>query len=172
MIYMTSRILFPVYLSLAAGIILFLSITGCDRQPTHPRQPIQFSHKIHVTDFKIDCQYCHSGVRRGAIAGIPSVKTCMGCHQLVAATKPEIIKLREIWERSEPIRWKRVTAVADFVYFNHYPHISKGVSCEHCHGDIAAKEELMPNPNLHSMTWCVDCHKTYKASIDCYICHR
>jgi hypothetical protein len=160
------------YTLLVIGFAVVLIFIGCERQPTDPRQPIDFSHKIHVTDYNINCEYCHSGVRTGAVAGIPSVKTCMGCHQLVAATRPEIIKLREIWERGEPIRWMRVNVVADFVYFNHYPHVSQGIQCESCHGDIAAKEELRPTPHLHSMTWCVDCHDTYGASKDCYICHR
>jgi hypothetical protein len=166
------KITYPLYVVLTFGILSVLVIIGCERQPTHPRQPINFSHKIHVTDYKIDCQYCHSGVRFGAVAGIPSMKTCMGCHQLVAATQPEIIKLREIWERGEPIRWKRVNVVADFVYFNHYSHVSKGISCETCHGDVGRLDELRPTPHLHSMSWCVDCHDTYSASKDCYMCHR
>src|SRR5512145_1508080 len=50
-----------------------------------PVQPIFFSHVIHAGAFKIDCQYCHTGARRSAAAGIPSVERCMGCHKIVAA---------------------------------------------------------------------------------------
>src|SRR5499426_2558490 len=65
-----------------------------------PVQPIFFSHVIHAGAFKIDCQYCHSGARRSATAGLPSVARCMGCHKIVAAQgNPEVQKLHGFWER-------------------------------------------------------------------------
>ena len=48
-----------------------------------PIQPIAFSHKIHAGDHKIDCKYCHSGVRSSKFAGIPSVNVCMNCHKYI-----------------------------------------------------------------------------------------
>jgi hypothetical protein len=159
------------------GIVILASLASlllasCQRQETGPRQPIAFSHAKHAGEFQIACQYCHSGVRRGPHAYIPSVQTCMGCHQLVAATKPEIVKVREAWQSKQSIPWMKVNRVADFVYFNHYPHIAKGIDCKTCHGDIAAMEEVRPAIELNNMTFCVDCHRQNKASIDCYTCHR
>ena len=55
-----------------------------------PRQPVPFSHKLHAGDYRIDCQYCHAEARRSAYAGIPSIKRCMGCHQIVGAQRPEV----------------------------------------------------------------------------------
>jgi hypothetical protein len=158
----------------ASGILLLgvLLLAGCERQETGPRQPVAFSHAIHAGTYQINCQYCHSGVRRGANAYIPSVRTCMGCHQLVAATKPEVIKIRQAWEVRQPIRWMRVNRVADFVYFNHAPHVARGIDCKICHGDVAAMPEVRPFVALNNMTFCVDCHRENKASIDCYTCHR
>ena len=34
------------------------------------------------------------------------------------------------------IRWQRVAAVPDFVYFDHHIHIAKGVGCVSCHGRV------------------------------------
>lgn len=52
-------------------------------QNYEPDQPINFSHKIHVTQNKIDCQYCHDGARRSKHASIPGASTCMNCHAAV-----------------------------------------------------------------------------------------
>ncbi|MFQ5521669.1 MAG: c-type cytochrome, partial [Candidatus Methylomirabilia bacterium] len=79
------------------------------RERQGPEQPIFFSHLIHAGSFKIDCQYCHAGARRGTAAGIPSVERCMGCHKIVAAQgNPEVTKLHDYWQRQEPIPWVRV----------------------------------------------------------------
>lgn len=167
----TTRTIF--FYALIVGIALILpTFAACERQETGPRQPIAFSHAKHAGEFQIACQYCHSGVRRGPHAYIPSLQTCMGCHQLVAATKPEIMKVRQAWEAKQAIQWMRVNQVADFVYFNHYPHIAKGVECKTCHGDVASMKELKPPFALNNMTLCVDCHRQNNASIDCYTCHR
>ncbi len=160
------------YASVIAIALLGVVLAGCERPETGPRQPIAFSHATHAGEYQIACQYCHSGVRRGPAADIPSVQTCMGCHQLVVATRPEVVKVRETWERGEPIRWMKVNELADFVHFDHYPHIAKGIDCKTCHGDVAKMEEVKPFVKVNNMTWCVDCHRENKASIDCYTCHK
>ena len=77
-----------------------------------PKQPILFSHKIHAGDFKIDCQYCHADARRSTFAGLPSVKRCMGCHQIVASKdaelQKEVEKLRALWKDGRPVEWVRI----------------------------------------------------------------
>ena len=80
-----------IFFLLPVGFIAII-VSGCAKQELKPRQPIAFSHKIHAGDYQMSCQYCHSGARRGKAAMIPSVQTCIGCHQLVAATKPEVQK--------------------------------------------------------------------------------
>ena len=71
------------------------------------KQPILFSHKIHAGEFKIDCQYCHADARRSTFAGLPSVKRCMGCHQIVASKdaelQKEVEKLRLHWKEGRSI---------------------------------------------------------------------
>ena len=160
------RALLPV-LILCAGIL-----SACDRPDVRPRQPVAFSHKIHAGLYKMNCQYCHGGVRRSPAAGIPSVRLCMGCHQLVAANRPEITKVREAFEKQQPIPWMRINVLPDFVYFNHYPHIAKGVPCQKCHGEIHTMNEVWPAVRLDNMAYCVSCHRENNASVDCYTCHR
>src|SRR5204863_372637 len=44
-------------------------------------QPIPFPHKTHVEKAMLKCtETCHESVVKGPQAGIPSVKTCMICH--------------------------------------------------------------------------------------------
>ena len=52
-------------------------------QNYEPDQPINFSHKIHAGQNKIDCQYCHDTARRSKQSGIPGANTCMNCHSAV-----------------------------------------------------------------------------------------
>ncbi len=42
-----------------------------------PKQPIPFSHRLHVTDKQIDCRYCHSYVDKSKYAVLPPVETSM-----------------------------------------------------------------------------------------------
>jgi len=79
-----------------------------------------------------------------------------------------------------PLEWVKVHNVPDFVYFDHRPHVSAGVSCQHCHGAVETMERVYQVGDL-SMGWCVNCHrdaneigvggKPVNASIDCVTCH-
>jgi c(7)-type cytochrome triheme protein len=165
------RVFSPAY-CFALIVAVLVASGGCQKQELKPRQPIAFSHKIHAGQYQMSCQYCHSGARRGKAAMIPSVQTCIGCHQLVAATKPEVQKIRRAWEEKQTIRWTRVNVLPDFVYFNHQPHILKSIPCQQCHGEIQTMSEVAPPFTLANMAYCVECHRENKASIDCWTCHR
>ena len=60
-----------------------------------PQQPINFSHKIHAGENKIQCTYCHFAAEKGRHAGIPPVELCMNCHNIVKKGSKEIGKLKE-----------------------------------------------------------------------------
>ena len=68
-----------------------------------PQQPIDFPHKIHtVNEIGIECQECHTGVQRGAQAGIPSINFCMTCHEDIGNKADAGIRsLRDVWSRPE-----------------------------------------------------------------------
>jgi hypothetical protein len=69
-----------------------------------PAQPLAFSHRLHSGDLGIDCQYCHGGAAKGAVAGIPSASTCMNCHRFVTAAweKVQIEEQRAKKEKRDP----------------------------------------------------------------------
>ena len=60
-----------------------------------PVQPLDFPHVIHVNK-KIACtDNCHESALTGPVAGLPSVRVCMGCHNTVATDKPRIQRITQ-----------------------------------------------------------------------------
>src|SRR6266542_1285527 len=71
-------------------------------------QPVQFSHKHHVSDDGIDCRYCHTSVEQFSFAGIPSTKICMNCHTQIWAESPILEQVRESFRTGKSLEWTRV----------------------------------------------------------------
>lgn len=134
-------------------------------------QPIAFSHRLHASDNQIPCLYCHVHARRSAVAGIPSVERCMGCHQFIEPATAEVQKLKEYWTQGTPIPWVRVYDQPDFVRFSHKRHVLAGVTCETCHGAVATMDRVAAAVVVN-MDRCVACHMAQQASIDCWTCHK
>ncbi len=174
-----------------------------DHTGFQPEQPIRFSHRLHAGELEVDCMYCHFGAEKSRHAGIPAASVCMNCHKSVTAPwaavraesaaalaegrepkqveSPELAKLFRAVDEERPIEWVRVYALADFVYFDHRPHVSAGVACASCHGAVETMERMRQVGSL-SMGWCVDCHrggqtaldaglKNAHATTDCAACH-
>jgi hypothetical protein len=143
-----------------------------------PRQPINYSHQIHAGKLGMNCLYCHYGAEKSAIANIPPVGTCMGCHKIAATDKPEIQKLTGYFQRGEPIPWVKVHRLPDYVKFNHKRHVLAGVACETCHGPVKEMAVVYQYSSL-KMGWCVSCHRQKMqedpqspVTMDCLICHH
>jgi Cytochrome c7 and related cytochrome c len=142
-----------------------------DDYPAHVRQPIAFTHKVHLKN-GMQCTDCHKGVADGPDAAIPNVQFCMTCHQVIATDKPEIKKVAAYQKKGEQIPWRRVYWFyqSDHVKFRHGPHIRAGVDCARCHGDMKQETVAVRKTGL-TMGFCVDCHREKKASTDCTTCH-
>ncbi len=122
-----------------------------------PKQPIDYSHRLHAGQLGMDCRYCHGGVEVSAEAGIPTAQTCMNCHSQIKTDSEKLTTLFAAWSGGEPIEWVKVHQLPDYVYFNHSAHVSVGVGCESCHGRVDRMEVVMQAEPL-SMGWCLDCH--------------
>ena len=121
-------------------------------------QPVQFSHKHHVSDDGIDCRYCHTSVEESSFAGIPSTKICMNCHTQIWAESPILEPVRESFRTGKSLEWTRVNNLPGFVYFDHSIHVHKGVGCSTCHGQVD-QMPLMWRENSLYMEWCLECHR-------------
>jgi len=161
-----SSVFTPAHSSVGAAVNDFLNIRPA------PQQPFPFPHSTHVAQ-KIMCtEYCHESVVKGPVAGLPSVKTCMICHESIAVDRPLIKTLADYAKRGVDISWQRVYGYAAeaHVRFNHAPHIRAKVECTSCHGNIAQQTVAQRNVDLH-MGVCVDCHKSKQAPNECITCH-
>jgi hypothetical protein len=177
------------------------------RQGYEPRQPIPFSHKrmagapvwetndkgekVNVGGFGIPCVYCHTMPYKSRHSTLPSTAVCMNCHTSVGLNKEWVLKMKEYWDRGEPIPWVKVHDLPDFVYFDHSAHLNATdeqgrlklptttadgqpmVVCQTCHGEVDKMDKISVQ-HAFNMQWCVNCHRQpeMKASTDCVTCHR
>jgi hypothetical protein len=142
-----------------------------DRRPD-PVQPIEFPHDVHVGK-QIGCtEYCHESAETGPVAGLPSVRTCMICHNTIATDRPRIKQITQMREKGIDLAWQRVYGYTEqaHVRFNHAPHIRAKVECSTCHGNIDEQTVAQRNVDL-TMGFCVNCHREKNAPTDCLTCH-
>lgn len=145
------------------------------QQGYQPTQPIAFSHELHAGQYEIDCQYCHTGVRKAKSANIPSPNICMNCHSAIqnvggeSGVSTEIAKIYaavdydpntgQYGPDKKPIEWIRIHNLPDLAYFNHSQHVAVGgLECETCHGPIQEMEVVYQYSPL-TMGWCINCHR-------------
>ena len=132
-----------------------------------PKQPVPFSHAIHAGNLKMDCRYCHQTVEKSAHAAVPATSTCIKCHsdtEGTAATvavhvkSPKLLPVRESVSSGDSVAWTKVHDLADYAYFNHSAHVTRGIGCVSCHGRVDKMEEVVQVAPL-SMGWCLECHR-------------
>lgn len=133
-------------------------------------QPIAFPHDQHAGgqpgQNNMDCQYCHYSAERSVSAGIPSVSSCWGCHQVVPGgnAPEEVAKIQGYVQRGEPIPWVRIYKVSDHVHFPHMRHLDAGLECQLCHGEVQEVQVLNRRDPVwggDNMGWCVECRATF-----------
>ena len=159
--------------------------------PANPGDPPAAQDKVNRYIGAKACKNCHSGAEKSRHATIPSVNVCMNCHSTVGLNREWVLRMKEYWDRGEPIPWVKVHDLPDFVYFDHSAHLNaKNTSggfklprvdaqgkamppCQTCHGNVAQMDIVSVQQNFN-MQWCIDCHRQpeMKASTDCIACHR
>ena len=129
-----------------------------------PKQPVAYSHALHVGKLGMDCRYCHNTVEISSQASIPPTQTCMNCHGTIRTQSDKLLPIRESYATGMPVEWIRVHDLPDFAYFNHSAHVRRGVGCVECHGRID-KMEVVSQQKPLSMAWCLDCHRNPDARL-------
>ena len=139
-----------------------------------PVQPVPYSHAVHVggrpgekEPLGLDCRYCHNTVEKADFAALPPTETCMNCHRALYPKSDKLAMVRDSFGSGEglsgvkagqPIRWRMVTTVSDYVYFNHAAHVNSGVSCVECHGPVNHMDVVYQAKPMN-MAWCLQCHR-------------
>jgi len=148
----------------ALAVVLPLSLWAFARTPAATgqyrtyAQPVPFAHTLHVDGLKIDCRYCHASVEKAAMAGLPPTQACVPCHLDTLLRSPLFAAVQASLRTHRPIAWRRVTALADFVFFSHAAHVRNGVDCATCHGPVQRMSEVYQAAPL-TMEWCLACHQ-------------
>jgi Cytochrome c7 and related cytochrome c/Class III cytochrome C family len=135
-----------------------------------PKQPIDFSHKVHAGAAKLPCKMCHPNPDPGETMTIVGADACMQCHSAIKADSPEIKKLAEYAKSSSPVPWAPVYELPSFVKFSHRVHLQAGDTCQECHGAVRERDRLYREASL-TMGACMNCHRLKKATLDCAVCH-
>ncbi len=161
-------------LSILGGVVLaaggVLLVMAFERSPYKTNQnmvyeqPVKFSHDHHTAGVGLDCRYCHHTVERSPMATIPATEVCMNCHSQIWADSPMLEPVRASYRDNKPIRWNKVYDLPDYVYFDHSIHVTKGVSCFSCHGDVN-NMPLTERATSLQMWWCLDCHRDPKRNL-------
>lgn len=135
-----------------------------------PEQPIPFNHRFHTTDLQIDCMYCHTGTERSASGIVPPTEVCMGCHLVAGSGLPPVERLRGYAQNSEPIPWKWVNKLPEFVQFSHRAHLRNAIECAACHGPVEEMDRVYQWAPL-TMGWCLECHRSEPQDSDVFTDH-
>src|SRR5262249_14990030 len=91
-------------------------------------------------------------------AGMPAVSVCMGCHAQIRTQSPQLEPVRNAYAGTATLAWRRVTRLPDFVFFDHSAHVTHGVGCPTCHGDVAHMARVYAVETF-TMKFCLDCHR-------------
>lgn len=146
-----------------------------------PSQPLSFSHAAHAGTLSLPCGTCHIGATTGGesnpiTAGgkhmaLPEAATCMNCHRAVATDRAAIQRLAEYDRTGEAIRWAKVYSVLKGVNWSHQPHLTAGIDCQICHGEVAQMDVMSVTTAVTAMSSCIGCHRARGANSECETCH-
>ncbi len=131
-----------------------------------PETSLIFSHSFHVDEQEIECTSCHPEIENSKLSSdrnLPTMEECEACHDVdddetcgmchKVADEPE-----ELINPDRPID------------FNHELHLSSGMECSGCHGEVG-KVEILTDDNLPDKKTCMNCHNNVKADGSCEKCH-
>jgi hypothetical protein len=140
--------------------------------PPPPEQPLPYSHKKHLA-LGLECATCHTMPEPGRAATLPPTATCMKCHAQVKTESPHIQQLAAAHAADQPIEWKRVYRLPDFVPFDHKIHVAgrEALTCDVCHGDVKEMDVMQRVKDI-SMAACLECHMEKNAPTRCDSCHE
>lgn len=131
-------------------------------------QAVVFSHKVHYTDYEIDCYYCHADASRKQQANLPNLQLCMKCHHYIDEGeqygKTEIAKISKLTEQNQPIIWQTGYRFSKYTHFDHVVHNKVlNMACTDCH--TQADNPLISSKSF-TMKWCIDCHKSTRINTE------
>ena len=131
------------------------------------KQPLAFSHKVHVDTAGMSCFDCHSFREDGSFAGLPSVETCAPCHQEIQTAEPddkstpeeraayaaEKTLVEDYVQPGKALPWLAHQRQPDNAFFSHATHYK---ACFTCHLTMQGEKSLGTPEDPRKL--CMTCH--------------
>lgn len=151
-------------LALAAGCAVFL-------RPFDGRSAERsFNHRLHVEGEGLDCAACHVGVEDDDRPGMPVLAQCRLCHEEPEQEGgPDLTE--GYFDETGAFAHAPFSTLPDEVVFSHLGHVTAGVECAACHGDVIADARLGPSVSV-PMGRCTECHERTGTANECATCHE
>ena len=143
--------------------------------------PLIFTHAAHLAR-DLTCADCHSTAAssRSAVDNLlPGEAACTPCHA-IDRKQPEKDAAGGPPARCDACHLgyvqgtppARVVIPTPNLKFDHAAHVTRGMACTDCHGDLAAEEVgLATRDQLPRMRLCLECHDGETAADACATCH-
>ena len=161
-------------IAIAGGLIGLGTGRALFRPVPSVEQPIAFNHQTHAGELEITCDVCHEFYTSSRHSGLPSLTTCLDCHEDAVTESVEEQKIRDLAEAGQLDVFDKLFKLPDHTFYSHRRHANIGeIPCETCHGDIAATT-TPPTQSLVRVTmeFCIDCHESSDVQTECTACHR
>jgi len=141
----------------------------------HQELPLRFNHGEHLA-LGVGCETCHVDIATSTRVrddNFPTGSACDSCHGPQHA--PDLAAPDRKCEMCHAgMKDGQVVAAVKTppakLHFNHKMHLSRGASCETCHGDMS-KVRLATTLQLPREADCVACHDGLQAPDTCGTCH-
>ena len=150
----------PVFVLVGLAIILTLNYLLLAQE-----LELIFSHKYHAEEIEAACSDCHPA-EESALATdnlLPDMDKCYTCHD----EEEECTVCHK--DPDNAIPYPRITGY--IAKFPHNKHAVKKLTCEKCHENVAASENIR-DKHLPAMNSCVQCHAEMTKQDYCLICHN
>ncbi len=162
------------YVILLVSIITALMIVGCaykfgKDQEKSQKEIKAYVHKTHDKVGTSNCETCHTTAYKSSLAGMPSEKICIFCHEKVGkGVLVQGLYNKDKWTAD----YKIARAKFDEIKISHKEHMDvKEISCKDCHGNIANSIEVT-DEHVPTMESCFQCHKKWVGPKQCEKCHK
>jgi len=123
--------------SLIVGWVIFPKLLY-----SHKEQPVDFNHARHVQEVDNGCASCHYFREDGTFSGIPTLATCVECHEEpIGISSEEAHFVKTYVATGTEVPWYVYSRQPPCVFFSHAAHVNMGhMECATCHGDIGESE--------------------------------
>jgi hypothetical protein len=133
---------------------------------------LAFSHRLHGEQ-GLSCEDCHAGAVDSDEPGMPTLESCMLCHEGMEEEKPPEQRITALYSVDGSYRRRGAGRLPEDILFSHSAHAGNyALDCSACHADVASSDRVVEEHAI-SMAECSECHvdRGVGRTSDCATCH-